>query len=107
MKQLVNLATDNSQKISVEFAISVRSTPYLADHGFQGMTVLPGSFYIETALRIDREASGYVSGVVQDATFHNPVILLAEDTALNVDVRVRGEGRVEYTFYEQSGEING
>jgi len=106
MKQLVNFATDSSQKTFVEVAVSIRSTPYLADHGFQGMKVLPGSFYIETALRVDRETSGYVSGVVQDATFHNPVILLAEDTALNVEVRVRGEGRVEYTFYEQSGEIN-
>src|ERR1041384_1078477 len=98
MKQLVNFATDSSQKTFVEVAVSIRSTPYLADHGFQGMKVLPGSFYIETALRIDRETSGYVSGVVQDATFHNPVILLAEDTALNVEVRVRGEGRVEYTL---------
>jgi FkbH-like protein/FkbM family methyltransferase len=107
MMQLVNLAADSSQKTSVEFAISIRTSPYLADHGFQGMTVLPGSFYIETALRIDREASGYVSGVVRNASFHNPVILLAEGTALKVDVRVCGEGRVEYTFYETSGEING
>lgn len=91
----------------MKFAAGIGSAPYLADHGVQGMTVLPGSFYIETALRIDRETSGCVPRVVRNATFHNPVILVANDTTLDVEATDHGEGRVEYTFYEQSGEIDG
>ena len=105
MQQLVNSATDRSAKKSVELAVGIGSAPYLADHGVQGMTVLPGSFYIEAALRIDREASGCVPAVVRNVTFQNPVILLAQDTALKVDVRELGEGLVEYTFFEPGGAV--
>ena len=50
MKHLVTLSTDRPLEASAEFRIGVRSVPYLADHGFQDMVVLPGSFYIEMAL---------------------------------------------------------
>ena len=85
---------------SAEFRIGVRSVPYLADHGFHDMVVLPGSFYIDAALRVDRELSKRVAGVVRNVRFHNPIILSAEDTVVRVGVQDHGDGRVEYTFYE-------
>jgi len=66
--------------------------------------VLPGSFYIEMALRVDREVSKRVPGVVRNVTFHNPIILSAEDTVIKVDVSDHGDGRVEYVFYEAGVE---
>jgi len=61
--------------------------------------VLPGSFYIEMALCVDRELSKRVPGLVRNVAFHNPIILSAEDTVIKVEVRDHGDGRVEYTFY--------
>ena len=104
MKHLVTLSTDRPLEASAEFRIGVRSVPYLADHGFQDMVVLPGSFYIEMALCVDRELSKRVPGLVRNVTFHNPIILSAEDTAIKVEVRDHGDGRVEYTFYEAGVE---
>ncbi|HTF14475.1 MAG TPA: hypothetical protein VK643_07380, partial [Burkholderiales bacterium] len=46
---------------SAEFRVGVGSVPYLADHGFQDMVVLPGSFYIEMALSMERELSKRVA----------------------------------------------
>ena len=87
MKYAVTFSTDRPLETSTEFRIGVRSVPYLADHGFQDMVVLPGSFYIEMALCLDRELSKRVPCLVRNVTFHNPIILSAEDTAIKVEVR--------------------
>ena len=104
MKHLVTFSTDRPLEASAEFRIGVRSVPYLADHGFQDMVVLPGSFYIEMALCVDRELSKRVPGLVRNVTFHNPIILSAEDTVIKVEVRDHGDRRVEYMFYEAGVE---
>src|SRR2546430_16999766 len=77
--------------------------PYLADHGFHDMVVLPGSCYVDMALRLERERSKGVAGLVRNVTFHNPIIVSAEDTIVKVDDGDHGDGRVEYTFYEAGG----
>jgi len=100
MKHLVTFSTDRPLEASAQFRISVRSIPYLADHGFQDMVVLPGSFYVEMALSMERKLSKRVPSLLRDITFHNPVILSAEDTVIQVEVRGLGDRRVEYTFYE-------
>jgi FkbH-like protein/FkbM family methyltransferase len=104
MKHLVTFSTDRPLEASAEFRIGVRSVPYLADHGFHDMVVLPGSFYIEMALCVDRELSKRVPGLVRSVTFHNPIILSAEDSVIKVEVRDHGNGRVEYMFYEAGVE---
>src|SRR5438552_13956370 len=100
MKHLVSLSTEQPLEASAEFRIGVRSAPYLADHGFQDMVVLPGSFYIDVALVGYRELFKRVPGVVRNVTFSNPIILPAEDTLIRVEVRDNGGGPVEYAFYE-------
>jgi len=89
---------------SAEFTVGVQSAPYLADHGFHDMVVLPGSFYIDTALRVHRERGNPVAGVVRNVSFHNPIILSTQDTVVEIAVRNLGDGRVEYTFYEAGTE---
>ena len=106
MKRHVTFSTDRPREASAEFRIGVRSLPYLADHGFQDMVVLPGSFYIEMALGVDYEVSKRVPSIVQNVTFYNPVILSAEDTVIKVEVSDRGGGRVEYAFYEAGVEVD-
>src|SRR3989442_1734328 len=85
-------------------ALGVQSAPYLADHGFHDMVVLPGSFYIDTALRVHRDRGNPVAGVVRNVSFHNPIILSTQDTVVEIAVRNLGDGRVEYTFYEAGTE---
>jgi len=104
MKHLVTFSTDRPLEASAEFRIGVRSIPYLADHGFQDMVVLPGSFYIEMALCVDRELSKCVPGLVRNVTFYNPIILSAEDTDIRVEVRHHSDRHVEYMFYEAGVE---
>ena len=85
---------------SAEFKVGLCSVPYLADHGFHDMVVLPGAFYIELALNVDRELSRRAPGCVRNVTFENPVILAAADTVIRVEVVDHGDGRFEYAFYE-------
>ena len=75
MNPLVTFSVDRPQEASGEFRVGIRSLPYLADHGFQDMVVLPGSFYIEMALRVEREVSRRVPSIVRNVIFHNPIIL--------------------------------
>ena len=96
----VSFPTDRPLAASAEFRIGVRSVPYLADHGFQDMIVLPGSFYIHLALVGYRELFKRVPGLVRNVTFQTPIILSAEDTVIRIEVRDNSGGPVEYTFYE-------
>jgi FkbH-like protein/FkbM family methyltransferase len=107
MKSLVALTDDRPQEHVAEFRIDLRSLPHLADHGFQDMVVLPGSFYVEMALCIDRELCGRVVGLVRNVAFHNPIILSQEGTLVRVHVRDRGDGCVEYAFHEAGVESGG
>src|ERR1700736_2326443 len=103
LKPLFTFVPDPSLEASVEFRISLRSLPFLSDHAFQDMVVLPGSFYIEMALSVLQELSNRVPGVVRNLTFQNPIILSREDTIIRVEVRNRDASTAEYTFYE--GEV--
>ena len=69
-----------------------------------GRGTVPGAFYIEMALCVDRELSKRVPAVVRNVTFHNPIILSAEDIVIKVEVRDHGDGCVEYAFYEAGVE---
>jgi FkbH-like protein/FkbM family methyltransferase len=99
-KHLLTLSTERPGEACAEFRVGIRSVPYLADHGFQDMVILPGSFYVEMARYVDRELTQRVPGLARNLTFRNPVVLAAEDVVIRVDVSDRGDGHVEYTFYE-------
>src|SRR3984893_3798180 len=100
MTRLFTFVPDPSLEASAEFRIGLRPLPFLADHAFQDVVVLPGSFYIEMALSVHQELSKRAPGVVRNVTFHNPIILSPEDTIIRVEVRNRGTTTAEYTFYE-------
>ena len=57
----VTLITDGPREATAEFRIGVRSVPYLADHAFQDMVVLPGSFYLAMARRGCQEVEAGLS----------------------------------------------
>jgi FkbH-like protein/FkbM family methyltransferase len=78
--------------------------PYLADHSFQDIVVLPGSFYIEMALRIHVESMHANVGSVKQATFQNPVILPENSVTLSVEARWLDNQIASYTFREANGE---
>jgi FkbH-like protein/FkbM family methyltransferase len=96
----IAFSTDRPLEACAEFRIGVRSVPYLADHGFQDMVVLPGAFYIETALNVDRGLGKRAPRLVRNVTLRNPIVLSPDDTVMKVEVRDRGDGRTEFTFHE-------
>lgn len=49
--------------------------PYLQDHRVQGMTVLPGSGYVELGLAVHRCITGQPCAVLQDLVFGNVLVL--------------------------------
>jgi FkbH-like protein/FkbM family methyltransferase len=87
---------------TAEVKVSLGLLPYLVDHGFQNMVVLPGSFCIDTAWRLHRDFSN--SGFLQNIEFRRPVILSDEELAIRVGVREIGTGLVEYVFSEVAEE---
>jgi hypothetical protein len=97
MNLVVTLCTDRPQLASGEFRVGVRSIPYLSDHGFQDMVVLPGSFY-EMALCVEHEVSSAfpVPCGMSRSTIHHS---FGGDTVVAFSDRAQN-GRVEYTFYE-------
>nr|AFB69908.1 OciA [uncultured bacterium] len=72
------------------FTIGLRSTPDLADHGFQDMAVLPGALYVEHALQMGARR-------VRNVRFRNPVILSADDALITISAE---QGR---TVFREAG----
>ena len=81
-----------------ELAISLRSLPYLADHALQDAIVLPGSFYIDVALRMMADVGSLVR--VHRVTFRSPVILTELDRLLKQQVTDVSDGLRSFRFYE-------
>ena len=94
------LLRDKEAKIKV----SLQMLPYLADHGFQELVVLPGSFYIEAAIFLHSTLFGNISSILKNVTFENPVIFSGEDTIIKAKVKDRGNNCVVYEFFEASAE---
>lgn len=75
------------------------ASPALADHGFQGLTVLPGAWYIAAALK----RAGCPGGVrVRDARFERPLILADDPHAVRLEAQGARGAVQRYVF--SSGE---
>jgi len=100
---LIRFSRDPSEATFAEFKVGVSSLAYLADHGFQDVIVLPGSLYVEMALCVHVHLLKQAAALLK-ATFQNPVILSEDDSTIRVMVEERGNGIVEYKFYEVAGD---
>ncbi|MDO8540962.1 MAG: FkbM family methyltransferase [Opitutaceae bacterium] len=82
------------------FRIGGETMPFLADHGFQGMIVLPGAFYLELALRVldDARRSSVVG--ITDMKFLQPLILSDKPIDVAVDRTRQDEKRARFSFRE-------
>ena len=103
-QRLISFSKDPLAGTSAEFKVGVRSLPYLADHAFQDMIVLPGSLYVEMAFCVHGNLLKQAAGTLRDAIFQNPVILSEGDSTIRVMVKEQGDGNVEYMFYEVAGD---
>ncbi|HTR42243.1 MAG TPA: FkbM family methyltransferase [Pseudomonadales bacterium] len=89
---------------STSIEVSLKLFPYLADHGFQEMVVLPGAFYIEQALRIHIGSLHAGNGNIKRIQFHSPVILSEREVTLSIEARWLDNQTVQYTFREATAE---
>ncbi len=87
------------------FHVGRASMPFLVDHGFQDLTVLPGSLYLELALRATGEARSFAAIKITGAEFHQPVILAEQEVALAVACVRTDSPRTRCTFHE-SGDAS-
>src|SRR5437762_2880560 len=103
-QRLISFSKNPLAGTSAEFQVGIRSLPYLADHAFQDMIVLPGSLYVEMALCVHGNLLKQTAGTLRNATFQNPVILSEGDSTIRVMVKEKGDGNFQYTFYEVAGD---
>ena len=89
--------TSGSAALCAEFRVGTARLPYLADHGFQDLVVLPGAFYVHAALQAQ---PGDTSCAMANVRFHSPVVLSARDAVIAVRRGETSHGRVEYRFFE-------
>jgi FkbH-like protein/FkbM family methyltransferase len=89
------------------FRIGCDSMPFLADHGFQGMVVVPGSLYLELALRALGGACLSPLVRITGVEFHQPLILSDMATNVAVDCTRLAEQRTRYSFREAGAHSAG
>jgi len=98
--KLLALGHASATQHFAEFSVGVQSLPALADHGFQDMVVLPGTFFVEMAFSLHRELFNEAPSKFEEIQFLSPVILTGEDAILAVDIAELGSS-VEYRFAER------
>ncbi|MBB5101297.1 type I polyketide synthase [Streptomyces spectabilis] len=85
--------------------LSVQSHPWLADHEVLGSVVLPGSAFVELAVRAGDQVG---CDLVEELTLEVPLVL-PEGGAVRVQVWVGAEdpsGRRELSFYSSAGDVD-
>ncbi len=83
----------------MEFRIAPGSLPYLADHGFHDMVVLPGSFHIELVRSVHRDLFHQAATSLRHITFERPVIL-ADEVTLTIRAEPAEGSRISYALFE-------
>ncbi|QKW18565.1 SDR family NAD(P)-dependent oxidoreductase [Kitasatospora sp. NA04385] len=76
----------DSGELLLSGRISLRTHPWLADHAVSGVVLLPGTAFLELALRAGAEAD---CPVVEELTLGSALVLPAEDAA-HLQLRVAG-----------------
>ncbi|MFD4264133.1 type I polyketide synthase, partial [Streptomyces sp. NPDC058534] len=83
--------------------LSLRTHPWLADHAIQGSVVIPGTIYVDLAIRAGDE---FGCGVLDELVIGAPLVL-PEDEAVRVQVAVGGAdefGRRTVGVYASRGD---
>jgi acyl transferase domain-containing protein/acyl carrier protein len=78
------IALPGSDEFLLTGSVSLRTHPWLADHAVRGTVILPGTAYLELALRAGDEAG---LDRVEELTLETPLVL-AEDVAVQLQVLV-------------------
>ena len=97
-------AGDSPASWLVEFQISTRSLPALADHGFHGMAVLPGAFHIALVRKIHRDFFGRDAMSLRRIEFEKPVLLTDDTSTICVRFEKREDGSVAYELFEAASD---
>ncbi|GAA4011771.1 hypothetical protein GCM10022247_37820 [Allokutzneria multivorans] len=80
--------------------VSLRTHPWLADHAVNGVVVLPGTAFVELAVRAGEEVG---CGTVEDLTLEVPLVLPENDgVALQVSVSAEENGRRDLAIYSSA-----
>lgn len=106
MPNLGNFSADQWGARSAEFKVGIHSVPYLTDHGFQDMLVLPGSFYIEMALVVYDEVFKRTSKILRNVRFQSPLILSEEDIVIQISFREDVQQQAEFKFLQSGADEN-
>ncbi|MFE6072418.1 type I polyketide synthase, partial [Streptomyces sp. NPDC056525] len=83
--------------------LSLRTHPWLADHAIQGSVVIPGTIYVDLAIRAGDE---FGCGVLDELVIGAPLVL-PEDEAVRIQVAVGGadeSGRRSVGVYASRGD---
>lgn len=75
------------------------SLPYLADHGFHDMVVLPGFFLVELVRQVHRDLFHRDAVSVRGIEFDRPVIM-SGDVAITIRVEQKANDLAAYTVFE-------
>ena len=97
---MINKSDITFQQNKGEFVLSLKTLPYLADHAFQGMIVLPGSAYIEMALLIYDHLYHKTPGVLKDVYFNNIVLLSEKQTKIAFEIKEKFNDELKVEFSE-------
>ncbi|MGH8689267.1 MAG: polyketide synthase dehydratase domain-containing protein, partial [Burkholderiales bacterium] len=94
----------SAREACAEFRVGLSALPYLADHGFRDMLVLPGSFYLELARRAARDHLRLAPRALRNVSFDRPILVGADEASIRVEVTDHGDGRASCAFREAAGD---
>jgi FkbH-like protein/FkbM family methyltransferase len=83
-----------------EYVTGLSTHPYLADHTFQNITVLPGSIYIDLALLVSYKLHQKFPSSIKNVKFISPVILTKKDTNIEISIENELQNFCTLSFYE-------
>ncbi len=102
--KFIDYSESSDVNVSGEIKIGLKSLPFLADHGFQDMIVLPGSFYIEMAADIYKDRFGLIPKLFTNIKFNSLIIISEEQSTIEFSCQKDFENNFSIKFGEKSAD---
>jgi FkbH-like protein/FkbM family methyltransferase len=89
---------------SGEVRVSLNLFPFLSDHAFQDMVVLPGSVYAEMAIALYSKYVHRVPNLIENINFGSLIILSDDETILGFEISDISKTRKRIEFFQRNDD---
>ena len=102
LDEIINYHEISAEKGTGKIKVTLEAFPFLTDHGFQDMIVLPGSMYIAIAAEICRQKFDHVPRIITNIKFNSLILISEGESDIDFEFEKNSDNNIKFKFGEKS-----